>query len=73
MTVYYKMQLILLQNVTAILLQNATEVYYKMRLEGILKNRCSWNSKTNHVPKHRSTFTISRSIHREVFLENSCH
>ena len=31
MTLYYKMRQILLQNVTAILLQNATEVYYKMR------------------------------------------
>ena len=31
MTVYYKMRQMLLQNVTAILLQNATEVYYKMR------------------------------------------
>ena len=31
MTVYYKMQLMLLKNVTAILLQNGTEVYYKMR------------------------------------------
>ena len=28
---YYKMQQILLQNVTAILLQNTTEVYHKMR------------------------------------------
>ena len=31
MTVYYKMRQILLQNATAILVQNATEVYYKMR------------------------------------------
>ena len=31
MTVYYKMQQILLQNMTANLLQNATEVYYKKR------------------------------------------
>ena len=31
MTVYYKMRQMLLQNATAILLQNATEVYYKMR------------------------------------------
>ena len=31
MTVYYKMQQILLQNTTANLLQNATEVYYKKR------------------------------------------
>ena len=31
MTVYYKMRQILLQNPTATLLQNATEVYYKMR------------------------------------------
>ena len=31
MTVYYKMQQILLQSATAILLQNGTEVYYKMR------------------------------------------
>ena len=30
MTVYYKMRKILLQNATAILLQNVTEVYYKM-------------------------------------------
>ena len=30
-TVYYKMRQTLLQNVTAILLQNATEVYYKIR------------------------------------------
>ena len=31
MTVYCKMLLILLKNVTAILSQNGTEVYYKMR------------------------------------------
>ena len=31
MTIYYKMRHTLLQNVRAILLQNATEVYYKMR------------------------------------------
>ena len=31
MTLYYKMQQILLQNPTAILLQNVTEFYYKMR------------------------------------------
>ena len=31
MALYYKMRQILLQNATAILLQNATEVYYKMR------------------------------------------
>ena len=30
MTVYYKIPQILLQNATATLLQNATEVYYKM-------------------------------------------
>ena len=31
MTLYYKMQQILLQNATAILLQNVTEAYYEMR------------------------------------------
>ena len=31
MTLYYKMRQILLQNTTAILLQNATEVYCKIR------------------------------------------
>ena len=31
MTLYYKIRQILLQNATVILLQNATEVYYKMR------------------------------------------
>ena len=31
MTVYYKMRQMLLQNATAILLQNMTEVCYKMR------------------------------------------
>ena len=31
MTVYYKVRQILLQNAIAILLQNVTEVYYKMR------------------------------------------
>ena len=31
MTLYHKMRKILLQNATAILLQNVTEVYYKMR------------------------------------------
>ena len=30
MTLYYKMQQILSQNGTAILLQNATELYYEM-------------------------------------------
>ena len=37
MTVYYKMRQILLQNTTTILLQNATEVYYKMRQKFITK------------------------------------
>ena len=37
-TVYYKMQQILLQNATAILLQNTTEVYYKMRPVFFLQN-----------------------------------
>ena len=31
MAVYYKMRQILLQNLTANLLENATEIYYKMR------------------------------------------
>ena len=31
MTVYYKVRQILLQNAIAILLQNVTEIYYKMR------------------------------------------
>ena len=31
MTMYYKMRQMLLENTTAILLQNAAEVYYKMR------------------------------------------
>ena len=31
LTVYYKMQQILLQNGTGILLRNATKVYYRMR------------------------------------------
>ena len=31
MALYYKMRQIVLQNATAILLQNATKVYYKMR------------------------------------------
>ena len=38
MTVYYKMGQILLQNATAILLQNATKVYYKMRQVFLLQN-----------------------------------
>ena len=37
MTVYYKMRQILLQNATAILLQNATEVNYKMGQDFITK------------------------------------
>ena len=38
MTVYYKKRQILLQNATAILLQNATEVYYKRRQVFLLQN-----------------------------------
>ena len=38
MTVHYKMRQMLLQNTTAILLQNATEVYYKMRADFYLQN-----------------------------------
>ena len=38
MTVYYKMRQILLQNVTAILLQNETKVYYKMCQIFLLQN-----------------------------------
>ena len=36
-TVYYKIQQMLYQNATAILLQNATEVYYK-RVSFLLQN-----------------------------------
>ena len=38
MAVYYKMRQTLLQNVTAILLQNATKVYYKMLQRFITKS-----------------------------------
>ena len=38
MTVYYKMRQVLLQNLTALLLQNATEVYYKIRQLFLLQN-----------------------------------
>ena len=38
MTLYYKTRQILLQNATAILLQNTTEVYYKMRQVFLLQN-----------------------------------
>ena len=41
------------------------------KVNAILKNRCCCNSKTCDVPKHRSTFTTSRNIHRELFLQNS--
>ena len=37
MTVYYKMRQMLSQNATAILLQNATEIHYKMRQVSITK------------------------------------
>ena len=39
MVVYYKMLHMLLQNATAILSQNATEVYYKMRQVFYYKTR----------------------------------
>ena len=35
---YYKMRQVLLQNATAILLQNATEIYYKMHHVFLLEN-----------------------------------
>ena len=38
MTLYYKMQQILLQNATALLLQNAAKVYYKMCQVILLQN-----------------------------------
>ena len=38
MRLYYKMKQILLQNVTAILLQNAIKVYHKMRQVVLLQN-----------------------------------
>ena len=38
MTVYYKMQQMLLQNATAVLLENATKVYYKFRQVFYYKN-----------------------------------
>ena len=50
MTLFYKTQQILLQNVTAILLQNATESYYKMQQKVITK--CFRSSSINDF-KHK--------------------
>ena len=48
MTLYYKMRQILLQDATAILLQNVTEVYYKMRQVFYYKMRCLLQTATVH-------------------------
>ena len=60
MTVYYKMRQILLRNATAILLQNATEVYYKMRRLLKIMTVHPVKALNNFVTK--STFTLLTSF-----------
>ena len=50
-TVYYKMRQVSLQNLTAILLQNAAKVYYKMRQVFYYKMRQLLQIATVHTRK----------------------
>ena len=62
MTVYYKMRQMLLQNATAILLENAAEVYYKMRcykMRQLLQNATViTNCDSTYVDKMCYTFVL---------------
>ena len=63
MTVYYKMLQMLFQNVTAILLQNATEVDYKMRKDFITK--CD-----SFITKNDSYYKLRLLLKNAVFITN---
>ena len=72
MTVYYKMQQILLQNAIANLLQNATEVYYKMRQAFCYKMRHLLQNAT-FITNCDSTYRNNQTLNKLFgFLLNSC-
>ena len=47
------------------------KVFWKIVVFGILN--ILYNFKNTIIPEHRSPFTTSRGIHREVFFEKSCY
>ena len=71
MTLYYKMQLILLQNATVILLKNATEVYYKMRQVFYYKIRQFFLTKCDIYSKYDSYYKMRRSLKIETAQSTS--
>ena len=71
MTVYYKMRQILLQNATPILLQNATEVYYKMHQVFITK--CdSFITKCDSYYKFRQFYYKMRQLLQNATFTTNC-
>ena len=61
-TVYYKMRQILSQYATAILLQNATEVYYKIRQIFLLQNATVITNCDNFITKCSSYYNMPRLL-----------
>ena len=78
MTVYYKMRQILIQNTTAVLLQNATEVYYKLwqyndECSEDVKGECSFAKYTlrNYSEESLKKFSgLKWCIFQETFRRN---
>ena len=78
MTVYYKMRQILIQNATAVLLQNATENYYKLRqyndeCSEDVKGECSFAKYTlrNYSEESLKKFSgLKWCIFQETFRRN---
>ena len=70
MTVYYKMRQILLQNATAILLQNATEVYYKMHQVFITKCDSFITKCDSYYKYRRFYYKIWQLLQNATFTTN---
>ena len=71
-TLYYKMWHILLQYATAILLQNATKVYYKMRQKFITKCVKFFIAKSDSYYKMRRFYNKMRQLLQNVASITKC-
>ena len=70
---YYKMRQVLLQNATAILLQNAAEVYCKMRQPFLLENAtvvlqkaAAFTNCNNFITKFGSYYKMRRLLPQDT-------
>ena len=68
MKLYYKTRQAVLQNAAAILLQNTTEVYYKMRHVFYFKK---WQLNAKIIKKCDSYYKMQRLFHNETVITKS--